>query len=171
MEEKQKRINKDSDLANHEIKEKARKIRSAIENKLIEVVQILEKEHTSLLFSELNVQVNKSRNLLTVFDESKSFTKDIYLEEFLDNIEFIEFFYQNTSRLIKEAAINCRNKKVFDQMNYLPPLALIVLDDKENITLRFILIDSDRMFAEEKILKDLDKELDFFIKNLLSDLD
>ena len=171
MEERYKKGKRDFGYVNNEIKEESRKIRLAIENMFIDVVKTLGNEYSSLLLSELDIQVNKSRKLLTVFDDSKSFTKDIYLEESLDNIDNIELFYQNAPRLIKEAAINCRNKKVFDQMNFIPPLTLIILDDKEEVMSKFILIDSDRMYAEEKILENFDKELDIFIKNLLSDLE
>lgn len=171
MEEKQKKERKDFSGAVNADKEKARKIRNALENRFAEIVKTLESEHNSLMLSELNVQINQPNKLLTFFDESKTFTKSIYLEEFLENIDNVEFFCQNAPRLIKEAAVNCRNKKVFEQMNFFPPLTLIVSDEKENVLLKFILIDSDRMYAEEKLLKDLDKELNTFIKNLLSDLD
>ena len=153
------------------MKEKSRRIRFALETKLTDIIKILEKEYSSITISDLYIQLNRPQKTLSIYNEEKNFLKDIYLEELLESAENIEFFYENASRLIKEAAINCRNKRLFDLENFSPPLSLIIIDEEGNKLLNFILLNTDRIYVEEKLLKDLDKDLDTFINNLLSDLE
>ncbi|MCD7971955.1 MAG: hypothetical protein LUG18_04710 [Candidatus Azobacteroides sp.] len=153
------------------MKEKSKKIRFVLETKLSEIIKSLEKDYSSLVINDLYVQINKSRNTLSIYDGQKKFLKQIYLEEIFENSDYLDFFYSNGVRLIKEAAINCRSKKLFEQANFLPPLTLLIADEEEHVLLNFILMDTDRIYTEEKLLKDLDKELDSFIKNLLSDIE
>ena len=153
------------------MKEKSRRVRFALETKLTDIIKILEKEYSSITISDLYIQLNRPQKTLSIYNEEKKFLKDIYLEELLESAENIEFFYENASRLIKEAAINCRNKRLFDLENFSPPLSLIIIDEEGNKLLNFILLNTDRIYVEEKLLKDLDKDLDTFINNLLSDLE
>lgn len=152
-------------------KEKAKRIRAALEAKFADIINLIEKSHSSLFFSELYIQVNKSQKTLSIFDTKKNFYKNIYLEEAIENLEDLDFFYNNAPRLLKEVTINCRGKKLFDQVNFLSSLHLFILDENGKELLKFLLLDSDRAFSEEKLLKDIDRELNSFIKQLLSDLD
>ncbi|MCL1942603.1 MAG: hypothetical protein FWF54_03515 [Candidatus Azobacteroides sp.] len=152
------------------MKEENRKIRLMLENAIEDALNTLKKEHPSTALTNLYIQINQSKKMLSIYDDGDRILKDMHLEEELKDTERLNFFYTNASRLLKEAIINCRNRKIFDDLNILPPVSLIVLDEDGQTLLNYILYD-DKISTDNRLMKDLGKDLDLFLKNLLADIE
>lgn len=153
------------------MKEESKRIRLMLENVFTETVNTLKQEHPSATVTDLYVQISQPKRMLSVYDDENRVLKNIYMEEELKDADKMDFFYTNAPRFVKEAAINCRNKKLFDDLNVLTPFSLVIVDDEGQTLSDYILLDSDKIVVEERLLKDLDKDLDLFLKNLLSDIE
>ena len=152
-------------------KEESRKIRLVLEKAFYDAVNKLKSDHPTVVLADLQVQMSPVKRTLSFCDDKIGVLKSIYLEEELPNAETLEFFYANAPRFFKEVAVNCRNRKLFNEIEVMTPFSLIVTDDEGNTILNYLLLNGDRIVTEEKLMKDLDKDLDLFLKNLLADLE
>ncbi len=151
------------------MKEESKRIRLIMENVLTEAIDTLKKDYPSESITDLYVRINQPKKTLSIYDDENRKLKNLYLEEVIKEVDKLDFFYSNAPRLLKEAAINCRNKKLLDGLNILAPMSFIVIDDDEQTLLEYVLIDNDKIMVEEELLKDLDKDLDAFLKQLLDE--
>ena len=152
-------------------KAESKKIRAVLEKALGDAIDTLKNDYPLVPVANLCVQVSQSKRTLSICDDEKRTLGNMYLDEELLNTDLFDFFYANLSRFFKEVAVNCRNRKLFDGLNMLTPFSLIVTDDEGNTLLDYLLLTGDNVDVEDKLMKDLDKDLDRFLKNLLADLE
>lgn len=152
-------------------KAESKKIRMVLEKAVSDAVDILKNEYSSEIVTDLQVQVSQSKRFLSICDNEKRVLTSMYLDEEFSNTDMFDFFYANIQRFFKEVAVNCRNRKLFNEINVSTPFSLIVTDDDGATLLDYLLLTDDKIVVEEKLMKDLDKDLNLFLKNLLADLD
>ena len=152
-------------------KAESKKIRAVLDKALSDAINTLKSDNPLATIANLNVQVSQSKRSLLICDDEKRIIGNMYLDEELPNTDMFDFFYANLPRFFKEVAVNCRNRKLFDGLNILMPFSLIVTDEEGNTLLDYVLLTDDNVAGEEVLMKDLDKDLNLFLKNLLSDLE
>ncbi|MDR2475223.1 MAG: hypothetical protein LBD45_05130 [Bacteroidales bacterium] len=151
------------------MKEIFKQIRTVLETKFAETIKEIG-NNPLLTLSELHVQVNAPQKMLSFYDENQLFVKRYNLDKLFDK-ELLSCLFQHAPRLLREAAVNCRTKKLFELSNFLQSLSLVVENETNRILLNFVLLHNDKGQTEEKLMKDLDRELNTFMKTLLAGLE
>lgn len=95
-------------------------------------------------------------------------------DEVLDHLDIPEIRGLNNRSAVKEVEVLLHkslenHRKQFESLSILKPFSFVMVDaDKETIC-ELLLIDDELIMANDELLKDLDKDLDDFLKQLLAD--
>jgi uncharacterized protein YicC (UPF0701 family) len=114
--------------------------------------------------TDIHLQVKQDSGELCAFDDDDKELARTVIEEWIDNKD--EDFYESAKEIIKQRIHAMRD--VVDNLSILKPYTFVLTDDdKENVT-DLYLVDDDTVILDEELMKGLDKELDDFLKDLLS---
>lgn len=95
-------------------------------------------------------------------------------DEELDAIQVPELMGLNNRSALKEVETILRralegHRKQFESLSLLKPYSFVMVDMEKETICDLLLIDEDLIMADDELLKDLDKDLDDFLKHLLAD--
>ena len=95
-------------------------------------------------------------------------------DEELDRIAVPEFQGLNSKTALKEVETILRRclegyRKSFEQLSIMKPFSFVMIDLQKETLSDLLLVDDDLVIASEGLLKDLDEDLNDFLKHLLAD--
>ncbi|MDR1881713.1 MAG: hypothetical protein LBR26_02890 [Prevotella sp.] len=144
------------------------KVQSIIENTFASVIKELTASESGSLVSDLYVQADAESGELQIFGEQENLLHKIVVFDWVNSEEAT--FYKRISPALKAALTSLTAKNQFHHTCFLRPFSVSLVDDNFTVTEELLFIDDDTFRLDDPLLKDLDSELDDFLKDLLSDL-
>lgn len=139
---------------------------SAVEAAICKATERYAGTSEQAIVTDIHLQPNPSTGTLTLFnddDEQLALTPPLEEWEAYEG----ENFYGGAERVLS-ALLNSMNAKgCFEQVNILKPYSFVLVDEDKETVAELLLMDDDTLLANDPLLKDLDEELDAFLKDLL----
>ena len=111
--------------------------------------------------SDLNIQYNAESQELRLFDDvEKLLTKTKFTEEGGDSDELV--------RILKRTFSAIQKQGLFDKPCFLRPFSVNLVEKDFFVLEELLFMDDDLFRIDDPLLKGFDKDLDCFIKDLLS---
>ncbi len=141
-----------------------------------EIQQIFEdaiskiKENDQLTLSDLFVTVNPDEMTLSVYSDDEQLISDGNIDSwavYKDNPDIFE-----THKVMSlKAVLNQKDiKDGLSELDLIHPFSIILVDDNFEQQQELITIDDNLLVLEDEFIKNIDKELDSFLENLLKDI-
>ncbi|WP_280745298.1 MULTISPECIES: hypothetical protein [unclassified Parabacteroides] len=146
------------------------KVQSVIENTFTSVIKELTKNESAGLISDLFVQVDAENGELQIFDEEENMLGKVVIFDWVNNNDKPEVFNKKTASVVKAVLTILTTKNMFEHSRFLKPFSVSLVDDDFSVIEELLFIDDDTFRLDDPLLKDLDAELDDFLKDLLSDM-
>ena len=143
------------------------KVQSVIENTFATAVKALSNKDASALISDLYVQVDAESGELQIFGEDENLLGKVVIFDWVNSEE--ETFEKKISPALKSALTSLNAKKLFNHSSFLRPFSVSLIDDGFSVVEELLFVDDDTFRWDDPLLKDLDAELDSFLKDLMSD--
>ncbi|MDR1644327.1 MAG: hypothetical protein LBS05_00665 [Tannerellaceae bacterium] len=145
------------------------KVQSVIENTFASVIKELTSDESNNLVSDLYVQVDAESGELQILGEDENRLLDkIVIFDWVNSAGSV--FHKKVIPVIKAALTSLTAMQQFDHASFLRPFSVSLVDDNFTVIEELLFIDDDTLRLDDPLLKDLDAELDRFLKDLLSDL-
>lgn len=144
------------------------KIQSVIESTFVSVIKELTSSESSSLISDLFVQVDAESGEFQIFSEEENLLGKVVIFDWVNSEEAT--FYKKVIPIIKATLTSLTAKRQFDHMCFLHPFSVSLVDEDFAVLEELLFIDDNTFRLDDPLLKDLDSELDRFLKDLLSDL-
>ncbi|MDR2118557.1 MAG: hypothetical protein LBP25_03360 [Tannerellaceae bacterium] len=144
------------------------KVQSIIENALASVIKELTKNESGNFISDLYVQADAESGEFHIFGEEENLLGKIVVFEWVNSEEAT--FYKKVSPTIKAALTSLTARNLFNHSCFLRPFSISMVDESFTVIEELLFIDDNTFRLDDPLLKDLDAELDNFLKALLSDL-
>lgn len=124
-------------------------------------------------YSQLEEAVVTDIHFQPVFNSGEIYVFDDDDEE-LDNLVVPELTKLNPRSAMKEVEVMLHralesHRKQFETLSILKPFSFVLVDLEKETVCDLLLIDEELMMANDELLKDLDKDLNDFLKHLLND--
>ncbi|MDR1918191.1 MAG: hypothetical protein LBQ65_00920 [Tannerellaceae bacterium] len=142
------------------------KVQSIIENAFASVIKELTTNES--LISDLYVQADAESGELQIFGEEENLLDKIIIFDWVNSDE--ASFYKKVSPAVKTALTTLTAKNQFNHACFLRPFSVSLVDEDFAVMEELLFIDDDTFRLDDPLLKDLDSDLDLFLKELLSDL-
>jgi hypothetical protein len=143
------------------------KVQSIIESTLASVIKKLATNESGDFISDLYVQADAESGEFQIFDEKENLLDKIVIFDWVNSEEMT--FVEKVSLAVKATLTSLNAKNQFNYSCFLRPFSVSLVDESFIVTEELLFIDDDIYRADDPLLKDLDTELDNFLKALLSD--
>ncbi|MDR2809104.1 MAG: hypothetical protein LBB84_00915 [Tannerellaceae bacterium] len=144
------------------------KVQSVIESTLASVIKKLATNEPSNFISDLYVQADAENGEFHIFGEEENLLEKIIIFDWVNSEEAT--FCKKVSSTVKAALTSLTAKEQFNHACFLRPFSVNLVDESFTVIEELLFIDDDIYRVDDPLLKDLDAELDHFLKDLLSDL-
>jgi hypothetical protein len=144
------------------------KVQSVIESALASVIKKLTADESSNLISDLYIQADAESGEFYIFGEEDNLLNKIVIFDWVNSEETT--FYKKVSLAVKAALTSLVAKNQFNYSCFLRPFSVSLVDEIFIVVEELLFIDDDIFRLDDPLLKNLDAELDHFLKELLSDL-
>jgi len=140
-----------------------------IQDLTIQAINGLGEDHAGNPLNDMFLQVDQQNGEVSVFDENeKLFGKEVVFDWLLPNLEEDDFFAKIVPEL-KKIMFSLNEKSVFDKIFIDKPFSVSLVNDSFDVVEELLFLDDDTLKLDDELWKDMDKELNVFLKNLLSD--
>lgn len=120
---------------------------------------------TPELFTDIHIRVSQDTGDLMAFDDDDKEVTRVVVDEWINSPQNTEYFYNRIASDMQEyIETTCSKLGIIKPYNF-----VLENENGEHITELFVVDDSETMILGKPFIKDLDKELDDFISNLLKD--
>lgn len=147
------------------------KVQSLIESVFESAIAKLTADEAGNLISDLYVQADQESGELQIYDDEEHLIEKIVIFDWLNNPEEEDTFSQRVAEVVKASLTQVVSKKLFDHPRFLKPLSVGLTNEDFVMEEELLFLDDDMLRLDDPLLKDLDKDLDDFLANLLSDVD
>lgn len=144
------------------------KIQSVIENTFISAIKEFTNNESGNVISDLYAHADPESGELQIFDEDECLLDKVVIFDWMNNDE--AGFNKKVCSVVKAVLTVLATKNVFDHHRFLKPFSVSLVDEDFAVIEELLFIDDDTFRVDDPLLKDLDKDLDTFLKNLLSDI-
>ncbi|MDR2389131.1 MAG: hypothetical protein LBD89_05020 [Tannerellaceae bacterium] len=144
------------------------KVQSVIESTLTSVIKKLAANESDNFISDLYVQADAETGEFHIFGEEENLLGKVIIFDWVNSEEAT--FGKKVSLVVKAALTSLTAKNQLNHSCFLRPFSVSLVDESFTVVEELLFIDDDIYRADDPLLKDLDIELDNFLKNLLSDL-
>ncbi|MDR1258592.1 MAG: hypothetical protein LBK65_04845 [Tannerellaceae bacterium] len=144
------------------------KILSVIENTFASVIKKLTADDSGSLMSDLYVQADAESGEIQILGEEENLLGRIVIFDWVNSEE--STFYKKIIPVLKAALTSLTSKRQFNHAHFLRPFSVSLVDENFAVAEELLFIDDDIFRLDDPLLKDLDADLDSFLKDLLSDL-
>ena len=135
----------------------------------IQALKRLDEDHTGDSLNDLFFQVDQQSGEVAVFDENENpFGKEVVFDWVLPELDEEEFYSRIVPEL-KKAMSLLNEKNTFDKIYIEKPFSVSLVNDGFDVIEELLFLDDDTLKLDDELWKDMDKELDAFLKELLSD--
>lgn len=119
----------------------------------------------SLPFTDIHLQVRQDSGELLAFNDSDEELNRCVIEQWIDNKD--ESFYQDVEQVLK--SVMEKNKDKLDNLGILKPYSFVLIDEDRETLAELRLVDDEIVILGEELMKDLDADLNNFLKHLLDE--
>ena len=140
-----------------------------IQDLTTQAINSLGEDHAGDPLNDLFLQVDQQTGEVAVFDENERlFGKEVVFDWVLPDLEE-EDFYAKIVPELKKIMFSLNEKNVFDKIFIEKPFSVSLVNDGFDVVEELLFLDDDTLKLDDELWKDMDKELDAFLKDLLSD--
>ena len=147
------------------------KVQSLVESVFESAIARLTADEAGNLISDLYVQADQESGELQIYDDEEHLVEKIVIFDWIDNPEDEDVFAHRVAEVAKAALTQIVSKKMFEHPRFLKPLSVGLTNEDFVVEEEILFLDDDMLRVDDPLLKDLDKDLDDFLANLLSDVD
>ena len=117
------------------------------------------------VLTDIHLQANAdSGELLAFNDDDEELTRCV-VEQWIGNGE--ENFYKEITPVLRQCIAGM--KATWEKAGILKPYSFVLVDDDKETVCDLFLVDDETIIVDGELLKDLDKDLDDFLKKLLAE--
>lgn len=146
------------------------KVQSLIENTFKAAIENLTKEESGNIVTDLYVQADSETGELQVYDDEEHLIQKVVIFDWVGNKEEESVFNKRVAASVKAVLTILASKKVFDAPRFMKPFSISLTDEDFVVLEELLFIDDDMLRLDDPLLKDLDADLDEFLKELLGDV-
>ncbi len=146
------------------------KVHSVIENTFTSAIKEAANNESGNLISDLYVHADPESGELQIYDEEERLLEKVVIFDWVNNKDDEKVFNKKVCSIVKNVLTTLAGKNLFDQPGFLKPFSVSLVDEDFTVTEELLFLDDDTFRVDDPLLKDLDKELDSFLKDLLSDM-
>jgi len=140
-----------------------------IQDLTVQAIDALGEDHAGNPLNDLFLQVDQQNGEVSVFDENeKLFGKEVVFDWVLPDLDEDDFFAKIMPEL-KKIMFSLNEKSVFDKIFIEKPFSVSLVNDGFDVVEELLFLDDDTLKLDDELWKDMDKELDAFLRDLLSD--
>ena len=115
------------------------------------------------VLTDVHVRVNQDTGEVQFFDDDDKEVTRCVVEQWIENKD--DDFYEHVTSVIRGCIE--KEKDLIDNLSILKPYAFVLEDDDRESVAELYVADDDTVIIDSELMKDLDKDLDNFFKNLL----
>ncbi len=134
-----------------------------IERMIGKIVQKYPRCDESSALTDIHLRVSQDTGEMLAFDDNEQEITRCVVEQWIDAKD--EDFYDEIALLLQDSLQKMSN--VIDDMGLLKPYSFVLEDDDRNHIAELYLSDDNMTIIGGELLRDLDKDLDTFMENLL----
>lgn len=138
---------------------------AAIASVLREAVGRYTQGDENSVVTDIHVQPNSESGELLVFNDDDEELARTIIDEWVDYES--DDFYSVVEPLLKSALAALKDEGVFEHLTLMKPYSFVLVDDDRETVAELLLMDDDTLLLDGDLLKNLDEELDAFLKDLL----
>lgn len=146
------------------------KVQSLIENFITSAIEKLNKDESGNLISDLYVQADAESGELQIYDDSERLIDKVVIFDWVNSKDKENEFNKRVAATVKAVLTILSTKNAFESPRFSKPFSISLTDEDFVIIEELLFIDDDMLRLDDPLLKDLDAELDDFLKNLLADV-
>jgi hypothetical protein len=147
------------------------KVQSVIENTFRSAVRILTGNGSDHLISDLYVQVDPENGEMEIYNEDERPLDKVVIFDWVNNNRISEeTFKRRVCSTLKAVLTSLASKGVFDHSSFLKPFSVSLVDEDFSILEELLFLDENIFRLDDPLLKDLDEDLNRFLKELLPEL-
>ena len=145
------------------------KVQSIIENTFTTAVKNLDRNDSAEFINDLSVRVDSESGELQIYDENENLLEKVVIFDWMNKTSD-ENFEKHIISVLKGVLTILTTKKLFENSRILKPFSINLVDEEFIVSEELLFIGDDTFRLDDPLLKDLDAELDAFIKDLFSDM-
>lgn len=134
-----------------------------IERMIGKIVQKYPQCDESSTLTDIHLRVSQDTGEMLAFDDNEQEITRCVVEQWIDAKD--EDFYDEVALLLQDSLQKMSN--AIDDMGLLKPYSFVLEDDDKNHIAELYLSDDNMTIIGGELLRDLDKDLDTFMENLL----
>ena len=147
------------------------KVQSVIESVFQSVVVKLSDNASTILVSDLFIQVDQETGEVQIFDDAENLLDKVVIFDWINKNEEESTFIIRITSTLKNVLSLLSVKGVFEKKNISIPFAVSLTDEDFSVIEELLFIDEDITRVDDPLLQNLDEDLDLFLAKLLSDLE
>jgi hypothetical protein len=144
------------------------KVQSVIESTFVAVIKELTSGESGSLISDLFVQADAESGEFQIFGEEENLLGKAVIFDWVNSEEAT--FHRKVIPVMKAALTSLTARRQFNHVCFLNPFSVSLVDENFTVLEELLFIDNNTFRLDDPLLKDLDSELDNFLKDLLPDL-
>ena len=139
-----------------------------ISNLIVQAMNCLE-EQTGSPLSDLFIQADRKNGEVSVLDDNEEVLAKEVIFDWVQPERQDEAFYSGIVPELKSAVAHLDEKNVFEKIYIVKPFSVSLVNEECEVVVELLFLDDDTLKLEGNIWKEMDKELDEFLRGLLSD--
>ncbi|MDR1357266.1 MAG: hypothetical protein LBJ58_06315 [Tannerellaceae bacterium] len=144
------------------------KVQSVIENMFTSAIKKLTADESGSLLSDMYVMADVEDGEVQVFGEDEKLLEKVVIFDWINgNADTLR---KRVIPVLKAMLTSLNAKRHFNHACFLHPFSVSLVDENFAVTEELLFIGDDTFRLDDPLLKDLDAELDAFLKDLLSDM-
>jgi hypothetical protein len=128
------------------------------------------KDNGNISLSDLYVNVGFDDLTLSIYDDEENLLAQANIDEWAKLKEDPETFDENIISSLKNVLSEDEIYNQLDSLDVIRPFSVVLVDDDFEQKEELLRLDDNVVVLEDEFLKNLDKELDDFLDNLLKDV-
>ena len=137
-----------------------------VERAIRKVAQKFPSDQEAEVMTDIHLRVTQDSGELLAYDDDDNEINRCVIEQWIDNKD--EDFYQSVTDILRNTLVRMRD--MVNNMSLLKPYSFVLEDDdKEHIAELYVVDDDDTIIISGELMEGLDKELDDFFSDLMSE--
>jgi hypothetical protein len=146
------------------------KEQSLIEETFLSAIKKLTDDESGDFINDLFVQADAESGELQIYDENDNLLEKVVIFDWVNNSDEEDVFNKKVAAAVKASLNNLVTQKVFDNPRFMRPLSISLTDEDFVVIEELLFLDDDMLRLDDPLLKNLDADLNDFLKKLLSDV-
>jgi hypothetical protein len=146
------------------------KEQSLIEETFLSAIKKLTDDESGDFINDLFVQADAESGELQIYDENDNLLEKVVIFDWVNNSDEEDVFNKKVAAAVKASLNNLVPQKVFDNPRFMRPLSISLTDEDFVVIEELLFLDDDMLRLDDPLLKNLDADLNDFLKKLLSDV-